>query len=280
MLQISCGGGFTLVRTLERSNSDESNTSTVYSWGKTERGRLGIGKLKPLRKAPMPQDAQEQIPWCQCYPTVLKSLEGEEIVDISAGSKHALAVNTKGKVFAWGSNSSGECCAVNIRQSLSTKITRCKTPHQSVWDDLWIPREVSFFGNNITKVMAKNVSAGGIQSAAIDSNGLVYTWGGGGHVDCLGHGDISEYEYGISEKMDASRRQFQAMSGHLEAPQWATPRVLDSLKNYRAVKVDLGAKHGAVVTDSGCIFSWGNEASSEPSMVRMMLGNILCILDM
>ena len=41
-------------------------------------------------------------------------------------------------------------------------------------------------------VFAVSASAGGLHSAVVDSAGKVWTWGGGGHGACLGHGECSD----------------------------------------------------------------------------------------
>ena len=269
-----------MVRSQKKENTGDRKSS-IHSWGKTSRGRLGVGKPKRF-KTKSKSDGSTQIPWCLCYPSELKTLEDQDIVDISAGSKHALAVNVYGQVYAWGSNTSGECSVVCMEgSSLSRSDSRRNRARilgaemfnspLSLWDDVWIPRRLPFFGNESTNIRIKQVSAGGIHSAAVDSNGLVYTWGGGGHGDCLGHGDINEYEYGITEKMDASRRQLQAMSGHLQVPVWAEPREVETLKHCKAKKVELGIKHGAIITESGCLYSWGDQLCTSTDIVSFFI---------
>lgn len=267
-----------MIRSQKKEDAGDRKSS-IYSWGKTARGRLGVGKPKRSRSKSKSVEST-QIPWCLCYPSELKTLEGQDIVDISAGSKHALAVNAHGQVYAWGSNTSGECSVVCMKGSSYTRSDSRRNRARilgveifdsplSLWDDIWIPRRVPFFGNESSNIRVKQVSAGGIHSAAVDSNGLVYTWGGGGHGDCLGHGDINEYEYGITEKMDASRRQLQAMSGHLQVPVWAEPRQVEALKHCKARTVELGTKHGAIITDWGCMYSWGDQLCTPTDMVRV-----------
>ena len=49
--------------------------------------------------------------WCQTYEDIsfLSHWHKEiELIYISAGSRHVLAVNTDGDVFAWGDNSDGQ----------------------------------------------------------------------------------------------------------------------------------------------------------------------------
>ena len=83
--KISCGKNFVIIL---------SDTGLVYSFGKNTKGQLGL------------QDYKERN-----SPTINELLikDGERIIDISCGFKHALALGISGKVFSWGSNSNGQC---------------------------------------------------------------------------------------------------------------------------------------------------------------------------
>ncbi len=236
----------------------------------TGSGRLGQGRLKSKQPTSTFGPQRSNIPWCQCNPAIITKFENEQIIDISAGAKHALAVTSKGEVYAWGSNSAGECSVTAIddatlaRSEMARYAARLdgfeEVRAPTLWDDIWLPRKISFFGNTESNIQAKSVCAGGIHSAVLDNNGKLYTWGGGGHGDCLGHGDVSTYEYGIREKVDTSKRQFNVMSGHLRPPKWAVPRMVQSLKECTISAVSLGTKHGAAITSSGRMYVWGDHS--------------------
>ncbi|KAL0226164.1 hypothetical protein P9112_013488 [Eukaryota sp. TZLM1-RC] len=80
VVQISAGGDFSLARTVD---------NLVYSWGTATGGVLGHGYGGSFESTPKR----------------ITSLEN--VVDISAGSVHAFAVLSNGKVKAWGTNSYG-----------------------------------------------------------------------------------------------------------------------------------------------------------------------------
>lgn len=77
-------------------------------------------------------------------------LEGRTIVDIAAGHDHFLAVTVEGELYAWGSNQFSQC-GVQGASRIFTPTKLC---------------------GNISAC-----SAGGHASLAIDTDGLVYTWG-------------------------------------------------------------------------------------------------------
>ncbi len=265
---MSCGGGFSLARASERSDKHEiviRRQVKVFSWGLTAMGRLGQGKSRKFSI----DSNQSQIPWCQCSPKVIPTLSEEYVIGIAAGMKHALAVNKKGEVYAWGSNSAGECSVVDFNKDELTVFTMNRHYDQlrgleqekapSIWDDIWVPRKLPYFGNTTTNIQAIAVAAGDIHSAALDKDGRVHSWGGGGQNYCLGHGDIASYEYGIRHQVDVSKRQFNAMSGNLETPTWATPRLIKGLLHSKITSISLGAKHGAALTDSDTFYVWGDQ---------------------
>ena len=249
----------------------------MFSWGLTANGRLGLGRLKSSS-----YDTNEtKIPWCQCNPTMIQNLILEDIIDVSAGTKHALAVTSKGDVYAWGSNSAGECSvmytASNNTESIAMSIQsvglhsidQVKAP--TIWDDVWVPRKITYFGDGKAEIQAKSVAAGGSHSAVVDKDGILYSWGGGGDNQCLGHGDSSNYEYGIRQQTDALQRQFNTMSGHLQSPPWAFPRIMKGLRHCKVSSVSLGGKHGAALTDTNMIYVWGKQ---QPDIIKVKFGGI------
>jgi alpha-tubulin suppressor-like RCC1 family protein len=76
---------------------------------------------------------------------------------IAAGDSHSLALDTKGKLYAWGSNNSGQLGL-------------------TYWDDN--PDEPNNFPGLVNGLHSlKTISAGGNYSMALDSDGKLYTWG-------------------------------------------------------------------------------------------------------
>ncbi|XP_003227382.2 alsin [Anolis carolinensis] len=63
----------------------------VWSWGKGKEGQLGHGDVLP-----------------RLQPMSVKSLDGKEVIQLSAGGHHSLALTAKSQVYSWGSNTFGQ----------------------------------------------------------------------------------------------------------------------------------------------------------------------------
>nr|XP_020670133.1 alsin [Pogona vitticeps] len=63
----------------------------VWSWGKGKEGQLGHGDVLP-----------------RLQPLCVKSLDGKEVIHLSAGGRHSLALTAKSQVYSWGSNTFGQ----------------------------------------------------------------------------------------------------------------------------------------------------------------------------
>ena len=84
---------------------------------------------------------------CENTPVLLEALDGQDIVDIAAGSTHCLALSRDGVVYQWGAKQSFE------------------------------PKPVTHLnGEGVTSVCAGNGFSG-----AITDEGALYMWGKGFH---------------------------------------------------------------------------------------------------
>ncbi|XP_047193094.1 alsin-like isoform X1 [Scophthalmus maximus] len=82
---------------LEESGDELPSLETeVWSWGRGSEGQLGHG---------------DQL--ARLQPLCIKSLTGEEVIKVAAGSHHSLALSAQCKVYSWGSNMCGQLGHVN-----------------------------------------------------------------------------------------------------------------------------------------------------------------------
>jgi CRP-like cAMP-binding protein len=122
-----------------------SSDGLVFAWGYNSNGELGDG-TNQNRNEPIQVQTQNT------------SMNGKQIIYISTGRFHSLALSSDGLVFAWGDNSNGELGdATNQNRNEPIQIQTQNT---------------SMNGKNIA-----SISAGGFHSLALSSDGLVFSWG-------------------------------------------------------------------------------------------------------
>jgi len=127
---ISCGVNFTVGVTLD---------GHVYSWGKNEFGKLGLGHTRD-RYEPQP----------------VTSLEGVHISSVSAGLHHAIALSDNGRVYGWG-------CGLYGQHGLG----RCV--------DCLVPEPLTGGGLDTRRVI--HIASGFAHAAAVTAEGQVWVWG-------------------------------------------------------------------------------------------------------
>lgn len=125
---VSIGGSHTLAF---------DNHSTVWAWGSNASGQLGINTTTTATSS-----------------TPLKLVSSLQAVAVAAGGGHSLARDVAGKVWAWGSNSSGQ-----LGFSPITTATRFE------------PKEVPELVGTV------GIAAGGNHSLAFDASGVLKAWG-------------------------------------------------------------------------------------------------------
>ena len=97
--------------------------------------------------------------------------------------------------------------------------------YESKYPLIYTPKEIENVGNILTWTQ---VVCGGLHSAALSSNGEVYTWGWG-IWGVLGHSD------GMSRN---------------------EPTKVESLSRERIVKIACGSTHTVALTAAGEVFTW------------------------
>ena len=271
VLQVSCGGSFTLARVCPRDGCENALSSPihVFSWGLLSSGRCGTGprKLEVDASYLHAGTRQKKAPIYQLRPARITSFDNKSVCDVSAGKSHGLAVSSCGELYAWGRNSEGQC-GLSATRSSGLK-------GQSVFDDVFSPQRVDPFGN-ASGPTARIPSAGASTSAVIDTDGRLWTWGGGGGRNCalLGHGEVGDgdFEYisndGATIVLPASGRSMTEtalLSGFLRSPSWCTPRKVNALEGSVTTKVAMAGCYGLAVVQTGDLYVWGENTRTSSS---------------
>jgi regulator of chromosome condensation len=218
----------------------------VYGWGtfRSNEGIFGFAQGAYIATRPM------HIP------------QLKNITSIKAGANHALALDTKGSVFAWGS---GQQNQLGRRVVERTKIEGL------------VPRE---FGLPKGKKSIVSIETGGYHSFAISKTGDVYSWGLNnfgetGIMDNAGQDDAVILKPQVVEGLKGKTIISIKGGGHhsLCATSESTikderdqPRILTVPTKIptiqgRAAVVTTCSDHNIVITEEGRAYSWGFSAN-------------------
>ncbi|KAI0382508.1 RCC1/BLIP-II [Hypomontagnella monticulosa] len=176
----------------------------VYGWG-TFRGREGVTGFRAITK---PAEIQKTI----CLIPELKN-----IVQLAAGTNHILALDNKGKVYAWGCGEQGQI----------GRVVPAYRPESALK-----PEGIGRLPKRGAK--AVKVACGSYHSFIIDQQGRVFAWG----LNNLG-------ELAIPDQ-----------AGENDAHE-TRPRFVEALSQYKIVDIIGGQHHSLAVTDDGKLLAWG-----------------------
>lgn len=140
--KVCCGAKFSLGLTYD---------GNIYSWGDNEFGQLGGERA----------DGNGKPRIIEGFPSLVKKLYHADIVDVSCGFRHSIAVNSRGQVFTWGWNEYGTLGNGNT-DVFEKGVYHVSTLSQS---------------SELEAQKIVQVSAGYRHSAALTSEGEIFVWG-------------------------------------------------------------------------------------------------------
>lgn len=241
IIQVDCGTNHCLVL---------SDAGQLFSWGCNLFGQLGLGSRDQ-------QEIQK--------PSLIKKLATMNIVQMSCGGNHCLAMTKNGEIYSWGSNAFGQLGIGTKGNCISvpTRITALEwTPirqlaaggsHSAILTCtnviyLWGKNEFGQLGlndqmNRLLPTVQKSlrhqnivyINMGEEHSAAITKEGGLFTWGAGMYGQ-LGHGKNTNE---------------------------ILPRKVFELMGSSICQVSCGRCHTLVATTNGRIYSFGLNGSGQ-----------------
>lgn len=237
----------------EEHSAAVSSEGALYTWGSGSFGKLGHGE---------PADSST--------PQLVRFDAGKEVVQVSCGYAHSIALCSSKEVYVWGSGFKGKLGLSDDQNRLSP------TP---------IP--------TLKRKNVKQIVCGSFHTVVLTDTGDVYTWGIGERGQ-LGHGDLENHKtpapvlalQGISiATIGAGEAHTIAAASKSDDPTieqrvWAwgagqygqlglggleprlSPSVIIDLTGQGVMSVACGANHTGAVTASGEVYTWGNGANS------------------
>lgn len=164
------------------------STGRLYAWGLNNASQLGIGS----------GGASE-------YLAPQAIIPAERFTQVSAGREFAIALDTGGRVWAWGSNADG-------RTGTGSADDTIKTPQPIASDQTFT-----------------HIAAGADHALAIDSDGDIWAWG--------------QNAYG--------------QVGVLDGGPTTLPRAVTDAITF--VEVTAGERHSLALDSTGVLWAWGND---------------------
>ncbi|MET1004714.1 MAG: hypothetical protein ABWX96_04145, partial [Propionibacteriaceae bacterium] len=210
----------------------------AWGWGRNNVGQVGDGSTTD-RSAPV----------------AVKMPRGARAVRVAAGTRHSLAVTTKGDVLAWGANGQGQLGSIRGGNRLN-------------------PARVSIPGGS----RAAAVAAGDAHSVVLTRAGSVFTFGVPAGTAAVGLAQTTPHRLrttaipGTVVAIDSGTRHTVALTSKGRLYAWgdnSVGQLGDSTLTDRAVPVRVrsvgavarfasGGAHGVAVERSGKVWAWGD----------------------
>jgi alpha-tubulin suppressor-like RCC1 family protein len=196
----------------------------VYSWGMGGMGQLGHGEDTLI-------DAIDIVN----IPRRVEGLAGKRIVGLDCGQWVTLVLASSGEVFEFG----------------------CDDPGGGVSEKHLTPQLVTF---PPLAAPLRRISCGDTHKAAVDTNGILFTWGSNGKT-CIPSGQLGYDPYLVLDsdgnEVEDPELHDEMLNELMMAPQ--LPRAIEELVSagQRVATVSCGSKNTAVVTETGQLWIWG-----------------------
>ena len=225
-ISASCGNEHTLIL---------KNDNSVYAFGNNEEGELGL-KDKTIKSHKINK--------------INFGKYSNQIIQISSGTVHNLALTNNGKVFAWGSSQGGQ---LGLPEEYLINQPGFKENY-FIYEPTIVHFNKNCKTNNTNKQNINNnedleenddfiikISSGEAHSIALSNKGNVYSWGFGSNGQ-LGLGFCEDtFEPGLGTQLS---RKF-------------TPQYIKNLENENIIDINCGKTFSMFISDKKEIFACG-----------------------
>lgn len=219
----------------------------LYTWGNGSTGMLGHG-----------ENAEENVP------KVVEALQSKDVKKVVCGTTHTVVLTNEGEVFSWGSGYGGKLGQGHLR-------------------DRSTPLRVAA----LKEMKMTTIACHEFHTAAVCATGELYTWGQGGPrlgyesaarkeilprlVEGLEEHRVSHVACGLAHTLVCTKNgQCFAFGDNefgqlgIEGPSISyEPMRAQELESHHILYVACGAHHSAVLSDTGYLWTWGDNRSGQ-----------------
>ncbi len=208
----SCGDVHTVVLTKK---------GEIFAFGGGSFGQLGLGAIS---KMPLDSDSYPFMP----TPSKIEVLSFISIAKISCGDSHTMAIDTDGKLYAWGAAACGQLGLENLANLPKDGEGNPYEPE---------PKLVSYFEN----LRVESVSCGESHTLVLIEGGTVYSFG-----------NSSCGQLGYTDKKDKNKLSKNIQFKILESnnSNLGKPKLITSFLGKNVVKMSCGGVHNLCLTQS------------------------------
>ena len=221
----------------------EQSKNIILSFGKADHGKLGHGDVHLNR----------------LFPTIIEGLVGFDIVRVASMSTYAVALDSAGAVYVWGTGGSASVSNAAVKSDIVPQILEALPLKSKVVD----------------------VSCGLGHALFLVDEGKVYSWGNGGNgrlglgdlhdrteaaaVSELANETVSMIQCGASHSMALTKtgrvyswgKNTQGQCGQGTNEDILRPTVVSKIEGKNIVQLAAGWEHSLALTAEGRLFSWG-----------------------
>ena len=177
------------------------------------------------------------------FPSNIIELNNKNIIEISCGNEHTLALSKEGEVYSWGSFADGVLGREPPQDSNSPGVAR--------------PGKINFFTKNNIKI--KHISSGSIHNLCLDDKSNLYSFG------CSKGGQLGLDEKELSVIYEQNQNNIYKLKTkdiikEIEKENnycVIEPKLIKDLKDVVIVDISAGEAHNAAISSEGKCFVWG-----------------------
>ena len=175
------------------------------------------------------------------FPKNISELNDKNIIEISCGNEHTLALSNKGEVYSWGSISDGV---------LGREIPNIKENCTGIAE----PGIVNYFIKNNIKI--RHISSGSIHNLCLDDKSNLYSFG------CSKGGQLGLDEEELSTIYKHNNNNLKNNKNNLKKEKENNfsinePKLIKALKDIEIIKISSGEAHNAALSLDKKCYVWG-----------------------